>query len=98
MQTAINKITEIFFWVLLERYEETKIDEFINEWEINYKKLQKIIKKWLKKWFELDMDMEYDECFMEFSRRRNRKDINKFQSKKLFDELWVKYSPKFISL
>lgn len=97
MQTATQKLTEIFFWVLLERYENIKIDEFISGWEIDYKRLQKIIDKWLKKWFKLDMDVEYDECFMEFSRRRNRKDMNKFMSKKLFDELRFDYSPKFTS-
>lgn len=88
MSTKENKLIQIFFNVMLEIYEDWKELCYMED----QMELQEIITSWLDEWRKVN-DNDYDIIKEEFL-ARSKRIFNKAIRERMFEDMWLNYSPK----
>lgn len=89
MSIKENKLIQIFFDVMLERYEDIKLDYTEDQLE-----LQEVITDWIDNWRQTT-DEDYDILKHKFL-NNSKRIFNKAVRERMFSDLWLNYSPKDI--
>lgn len=88
MSTKESKLIQIFFDVMLKKYEWIEWLSYVD----NQEELQDIITDRIDNWRETT-DEDYEELKVEFVKRGARL-FNKAIRERTFSDLWFNYSPK----
>jgi len=83
-----------FLDILLKRYENKSVEDFLVNEQINRELFQPIVTKWINEWFNRNEDTERNAILKE-RLELNKNNYNEPFRKRMFNALWLNYAPKF---